>query len=213
MLEDGPAALYLLDEASGTTMTDSSGNGRNGTYTSATLAQAAIANVGTYSAAFTSANSRGSVTYGSWMNANSVTLTMLVTVTELSGQYTLAARDDGANNRSLFLENYQSQYYGVAWNASGTMYYAPPQTISTSTAYHIATVYESNVSTRTYVNGSMVQSLPVSGALKATTENLYLGGKSSDGLQLMGRLSHVGYFTSVLSDARILAHAQAAGLA
>ena len=87
VLADGPLAYYRLGDSSGTTMTDSSGNGRNGTYAgSPTLGAPGLVIGDTDTAVtFNGTSQQAQVPYGSWMNTTSLTLEAIIKPTSVTG--------------------------------------------------------------------------------------------------------------------------------
>jgi hypothetical protein len=80
VLADSPLAYYRLGEASGTTMTDSSGNSRNGTYAgSPTLgAPGLVTGDSDTAVTFNGTSQQAQVAFGSWMNTTALTLEAII---------------------------------------------------------------------------------------------------------------------------------------
>jgi hypothetical protein len=218
-LSDAPLALYPMDEPSGTTMNDASGNGRNGSYTSVTLGQTPI---GTGSGVarctqFDGSASIATVTYGSWMNSNSFTVEVLVQYTSVTSYRGLAARDNGSTNRDWQFRTNAGQADFVAWNDGGTLYSGAGAgtTNGTSTPYLMAMRWDAaNSRLKMFRNGSEWASLNVTSYARATSIGLCIGAADNGGnYKFAGYMSNFAWYGSALTDARLLNHAIMAGLA
>jgi len=214
VLADSPVAYWRLGEASGTTMVDSSGNGRDGTYTnSPTLGVTGLiagdsdtcvdfdgTNVG--NAGDDAAWDSTEVTVEAWINAD-VSQKMIVTRWANSNLGECWALDTfGAGGKARF---YGSNTSGSSVVATGST------TLSTGTTYHVAGTYNSSDKKfRVYVNGSLEgTSSALSGTWANESNNISItvGRRQDSGLtQWNGRLDEIAVYDTRLSEARISAH-------
>lgn len=81
IMAQSPAGYWRQGDLSGTTMTDSSGNARHGTYTgSPTLGVAGLDGSADTAATYVANTSYGRVTFGSWMNSSSFSMSCIFKV-------------------------------------------------------------------------------------------------------------------------------------
>lgn len=211
-LDDSPLVCLPLNETAGTTAADASGNGRNGTYTGATLGQAAIAPGAGGSATM----GKVEIAYASWMQQSALTIEVLCYPTAVSSYQGVATRDDESSDRNWAFRLSAGTSNALAWNASSSLYQANGGTaVSTGTAYLLAMRYDPATNKlSTWKNGSKWIETTSSGNARPGTVKLVVGcGSTGGGYAFAGRMSNAAYYGTALSDTRILAHAQAAGLA
>lgn len=218
VLADSPLAYYRLGEPSGTTMTDSSGNSRNGTYGGGvTLGGANLLSTGTSTSAdFDGSNDYASVANGAWMTVSNLTVEAMVRPDSVTGTRTIMAR------RQI------SSLSGQAWQfrfgptvqllglySGGSVVTAESTTsLVAGSTYHVAATYDGST-IRIYINGTLDASLAHAGGFNTSTSSLFLGGIDQGGgagleEKLDGRLQEVAFYGSALSAARIAAHYAAA---
>lgn len=218
VLDDSPYLYWKMDETSGTTVDDSSGNNRDGTYVnSPTLNQTSLINEGK-SVDFDGSNDRidytlpanftGSFTIELWFECDDVTK-----YNNLFGAWT--ANSNGNYGTNIQITDSGTLDINIArtdfnfWlvNAGG---YGP---ISANTRYHLALV--ANASTneaRLYINGSQSGSTmtwstsdPVIGASGKTFRVAQVGSVTNSNT-FDGQIQNFAIYSSALSGARILAH-------
>ncbi len=213
---DSPLVQLLLDEASGTTAADSSGNGRNGTYSGAyTLGSAPIGSNGTASTAF--AGGRVTVADAAWMDTDSWTVEALIYSTTANYYRNWAARDNGGAER-LWMGLLEGGKPGdLACNTSNTIYYnaaTAGSAFSLNTAYHVTIRWDSATHKfEAFTNGTLQFAATTTGTAKTGAQPITLATNAVGDSPFAGRISHFAFYGAALSNARILAHAQAAGLA
>lgn len=222
ILADSPLGFWKLDETSGTTATDSSGNGRHGTYTDASMAGASPGPcaVGGVSPLFGAGDYVTVPSAAAWSIPSTLTIEALVrravgapaVTTILSHDpvfddalgdapandcYNTYAFENGAeiesNNRTPFLDgilpcSYDGKWAHVVFTKTGT----------------------ASGGTKIYINGM----LAVTGAcadFETGMRGLLIGrrGWNTSPFPMVGNLSHVAIYSSVLSAARVEAHAHA----
>ena len=219
---DSPLAQWKMDETTGTVMADSSGNGHNGTYAGGL---ALGSTVGDFTAPHfvNDWTKHAVVANGSWMNGVNSAITMegLYYADSFTSYATLfgidslgqsprrmALRwDTGAGGLNACLSTTSNDYTTGGLGPAGV----------TGAWYHAAAVYSQAAGKlRGYINGTKVLEINAAGTLTSATTSMYVGRSgytvSSYGAW-DGYLCGLGWYETALSDARILAHAQAAGLA
>lgn len=212
VLADNPLAYYRLgDVSNGGTMLDSGPNGHNGTYLAGGT-QSSIASLLTTDAANAAMNNPGTpgdgavVAYASWMN---------VLTTALTVEFLVKTSDTAAR---LVVREGTSYVWSVQLNTSGCLRFGSAGVIradggaliATGTAKHCAMTFDgSNV--RFYVDGVLDNTTGFSGSLGTPTDTgLSIANKDgwgSTGEMLTGVIDEVAIYNSVLSGARIAAHA------
>ncbi len=216
-LEDAPLAAWPLDEASGSVAYDATGNTRNGTYTAVTLAQPQIAPGGAETAAlWNGTTSRCTIPSATWMNSSSYTFEILVNATSFAGNKSFGHRDIGGSAPRLW------QFFctdgiqvGTSWSSTGAAHTPGGSPACTATQpYLVALRWQAGVSVTTWRNGVQWGSIATTGNAQVGVRDLILGGLGTyNTFTFAGRMSNAAYYGTALSDARLLAHAQAAGLA
>lgn len=215
VLADSPWLYWKLDETSGTTATDSSGNGRSGTYTnSPTLNQTALINEGK-SVDFDGTNDHvkytlasnftGSFTMECWINSD--------TYASFPGVFgAWAANSSGNYGSNLQLSNTGSFDVNLArsnftfWDVNVGGF----GSVSTGTRYHVALVVDDvNDTAKVFINGTQAGSTitglgPI--GLGASGKELRVGSLGSIGGFWNGKIQGFAVYTTALSSTRILAH-------
>lgn len=195
-------------------MIDSSGNGRNGTYTSVTLAQSPINGTGkvngTASASATAG--KGTVTYGSWMNSPSFTYEVLCYPVSFAAFPGVMGRATGGGNCFYWVWGTTGVNSYVYTTGASITAAAGTLNLSANTPYLLAIRFDGGSSLSYWANGvkRSETSTATSASQPGAGDITVLDG---GGYSFQGRQSHAAMYTTALSDARLLAHAQAAGLA
>lgn len=212
VLADSPLGVWLLDEASGTTAADSSGNGRHMSINgSVTLGAATVMPTGTSSFDFAGTGT----TYlqaaaAAWMAVSSFTVTAWVRLDSTSSYRAIMSRENtsGTNRQWSFYSTSGKLNVFTSSDRLGT------GTLSTSTVYFVAATYDSATSTlKYYINGSLdatLTSITIPNNQTATPYDLVVGASHAGGggysFLFDGRMGPVAYFGSVLSPTRLAAH-------
>jgi hypothetical protein len=215
VLADSPYLYWKLDETSGTTASDSSGNGRNGTYTnSPTLNQTALINEGK-SVDFDGTNDHvkytlasnftGSFTMECWINNDTFSA-----FPGVFGAWT--ANSNGNYGTNLQLSNTGSFDINIArsnfnfWETNVGGY----GSVSTGTRYHVALVVDDSAHTaKLYIDGaqsgSTITGLGAVG-LGGNNKELRVGSLGAIGGFWNGRIQGFAVYSTALSGTRITAH-------
>jgi len=217
VLADSPLAYYRLDDT-GSTLTDSSSNGLNGSYGSSVTHGAA---------SLVSTNSDAATTFpgGSW-SANGIATVAKNTALQPTNITIEGWVKESAANSGGFIDvvSYGPQSSGQAWSIQITpsntfsfyvltptsyAYVAGSTVLSTGTAYHVAGSYDGTTA-RLYVNGQLEASAAGSGNVNygsVGTYGLSIGGGQSTSRNILnGAVDDVSIYGSALTAARIQAH-------
>ena len=195
-----PVAAYSFDEGTGTTVTDASGNGNNGTVSGTTWT-----NAGLYGNALVFNGTSARVTIN---DSASLHLTTGMTLEAWVNPSTVNSvwRDViYKGNDNYFLEA-TSSHSGVP-GGGGTFGGANVTTFGTavltsSTWTHLAVTYDS-ATLRLYVNGVQVSSLAQTGSILVSANPLQIGGDSIFGQFFQGRIDEVRVYNAALPAAQI----------
>lgn len=216
VLADTPLAYYRLGESSGTTMTDSSGNGRHGTYTvPPTLGVAGLLPGDSNTAAnFDAVNDYATVPYGAWMEPTAWTIEAWIKPDAVTGDFQIASRWAGSSGPRPWQFAVSSGKLRLAFasglTATGLVTLVAGQT------YHVVATYDGSGASKAwalYVNGALDRS----GASTTTSPphsantSLYVGAliTTSPANLFDGVIDEVAFYGTALSAARIAAHYQA----
>lgn len=213
VLADSPLGYWRLGEASGTTMVDSSGNSRNGTYTgSPTLSTTGLLTGDSDTAAtFGAANQYGLVAYGSWMLASAITIEAIIKTSTTTAIHSIAERDWGGPRAFQFRVDTNKVQFITIGGGAGVVISASPGNVADGVAHHVAATYD-GTNIKLYVDGSLVTTTSAVGALSTGASALSVAANGSGGgaSQIFsGVIDEVAYYGTALSGARIAAHAAA----
>jgi len=220
VLADAPLAYYRLGESSGSVLTDTSGNGRHGTYSGSGYSQgsasllssdsdAAVALSGSaaaalsvpYSAALNPANGF-SVEAWAKVTDNSVDRTVASTLRQVGGLY--------YGWRLFYSASFDLFVFELGVGASSTVQMAGGVLGTTNTVRHLVFTMSPGFVCRSYENGIQADGPQTeSGYLPNTTQPLRIGTRLLAGAAddpLYGSVDEVAVYGSELSPARIVAH-------
>ncbi len=214
VLADSPYLFWKLDDASGTTATDSSGNGQNGTYTGTfTLAAPPVVSELTRAVNLNPSTNNGYV---------GATLTSFAP-TALTYEAWITAADTNFGLMSYASSSSADEFLVFPTSASvitvyvrGTMRsFTLPFSYQNRRAHIVATWRSSDGRVQVWINGFLAGSATAGTGLTLTTGGQFLVGQDQDtagggglavGDAMTARVNCVAVYTSVLSDARIAAH-------
>jgi hypothetical protein len=200
----GLIAAYSFEEGSGNSTADSSGNGQNGTITSATwLTTGRYGNCLLFdgvSSMVTVPDSNfldltGALTLSAWVYPRSGSPWQNVIIKERPGGevYNLYSNAD-ANVPTFFVVGAAAPNSPI--NVSGT------SVLPLNTWSHLAATYDGGI-LRLFINGVQVGSRITSGSLLTSNGNLRIGGNSIWGEFFDGRIDEVRIYNRALSPAEI----------
>lgn len=215
VLADSPAAYWKLNETAGTTIVDSSGNSRNGTYSGGVTFNQQIGNLDG-AVRLDGVSGHGTVPYGSWMDfTTGWTVECWVQpvgfgvglITRAWGgtgqpiQYVIALL---SNNMSTLSGFAGGKYTGSAWNSAYTTANG-----AIFSVFHVVATFD-GATIVLYVNGFKVGSIAITGFTTAT-QPLYIGaGWSLESNKFLnGLISSCALYSTALSESRIIAHYKA----
>lgn len=205
VLADSPLAYWRLGDASGTTMTDSSGNARHGIYAgSPGLGTVGLlTGDGDTAVTFDGVDDFGEVADAAWMDTGT-TLTVEAWIkTTATGLRQIITRDDGTGTRSFqFLTNGASlQFVKIA---SGVVTSTVSTSINDGVRHHVVATYD-GANIRLYKDGALVQTTAATGSL-SSDDKLRIGLRATGAEFFSGVIDEAAYYGTALSAARVLAH-------
>lgn len=217
VLADSPAWYPKLDETSGTVAVDASGNGRNGTYTSAfTLGAASLLTDGSGSAVQFVGNAGGGIFLAdaAWMDFTALTFECLVNfsspVDATNGDALISHYGAGGAAALLWRTTagklgLQLQISGVGFiNCNGTT------TPANGTKYHVAGTWDGSQS-KIAVNGLVENTVAAAGSLVTSSDALRIACYSNAAATVPGMIiDEPAVYTTALSPTRLGVHAAAA---
>lgn len=212
VLADGPLAYWPLDESSGTDMLDGSANDRHGTYVNGpTLGQPSIIPTTTDTAVRVDGTSQhGLVTAAAWNNLTDLTFEVVV---EFEAVFVEGVAGKFGGSGSTYVWGLKVAFGSLQadkWSSGGTKVTIETP-VEVDTPYHIAFTIEAGVAQSLYVNGVLKDSTE-HGTLRSSSQSVWLG-REPGGAYGQEILQGAALHGSALSAERILAHAEAAGLA
>lgn len=218
VLADTPQLYWNLDEASGTTATDLSGNSRNGTDTAGITPGAAslLSDSSGKSRSFTFHTSTGiAIASAAWMNVSAFTVEALVkfsSAPDATSGDCIASRYGGSGFQWLLWRNFTGKLaLQINTAGSGFVNVADTATVVLGTTYLVTATWD-GTNVKLFVNGTQVGSTgTATGALAASTESFRVGAYSASASTVPGALiDEVSFYNAALSGARVTAHAAAA---
>lgn len=219
VLADSPLGYWKLDEASGTTCADSSGNGRDLTYGgSPNFRNSGPPIVGgtSYAVGLDGVNGEGATaSYASWMLPTSFSLECWVRSTASSGYPAIFGVANGRADSGQFILYIRS---GTI-KATFTNTFAASSEVTTGSGMtdgnwrHVVVTHDSSSGDLIlYINGSSVASNSRTGTPQSVSQPISIGGcgSTTDSNWFSGDIAHCAYYGTALSAARVLAHYEAA---
>ncbi|CAB4736415.1 MAG: hypothetical protein F2681_12780 [Actinobacteria bacterium] len=217
---DNPSIYWLLDETTGTSAADFSGNGKNGTYTPAyTMNQAdgLATNAGTavlLGAAGrivcnTSVANPTALTLEMWFKTNTTTGGKLIGFESTTGA------TSPTSDRLVYMRNNGRIVYG-GWGAN-TVITTPAAKVYNDNVWHHLVVTATGASGGTQTSSIYIDgALTISGTTTATTNytgfwrvgsgTIGTGGTFPTSATFAGTVDHIAVYTTVLTSTRIAAH-------
>lgn len=220
VLADLPLAYYRMGEASGTTLVDSSGNGRNGDYGNVTLGQPSLVATDTANTSARLSPNGGravGIFNAGWMNFGPAwSVSALVKMTSFAGQPMLISRfEPSAGVGGWWIGQITPGSGKIAFRivqTTGVVTIESSKAMVIGSVYHVAATYSSGTM-RLYLNGAQVASAPVPNAAYNPNRNLEMGDLASlGGFGWSGYADEVAIFGTALTPERVLAQYAATGL-
>jgi len=215
VLMDAPAAYWRLGESSGTTMTDATKNGNNGTYFGGiTLAQpgALASDTGT-AVAFDGRTGGATVASSRSLQVNRITIELWLKKTTDSGAGIYVAKNfvgNGGVGTGWFQLLNNDRYARLEFRVTGDTHpvLVSSTTLALNTWYYVVATYDGAVA-KLYFNGKLDSMLPLVAAPAQNDDPLYIG-RRADGFFNNAVLEEVAIYPTALSADRIAAHWRAA---
>ena len=196
----GLVAAYSFDQGSGTTVTDTSGNGNNGTISTATWSTSgqygdALSFNGT-NALVTIPNSASlqlssGMTLEAWVNPSKIDATWRDVIYKANDNFYLEATSTNAStpDAGLIAGGSYADAFGTA-------------ALPANTWSFLTETYDGST-LRLYVNGTQVASTAHTGAIATSTNPLQIGGDSLYGQYFTGLIDNVRIYNTALNAAQI----------
>lgn len=211
VLADSPLLYWRLGEASGTTATDSSGNGRHGTYSGSPTMGVAGLLTGDANTAVTFDGIDDEISFADTTDLTSFTVEMWAKTNNAAFQY-LAARwsTTSASNQQIFSVNITGagKLSAVIRLGSTNAIFTGSATVNDNARHHLAVVFDNATDTLTlYVDGVSDGGGTASGNL-STFDSPFTVGRRGDttSSRFIGTLDEVAYYATALSATRVAAH-------
>jgi hypothetical protein len=196
----GLVAAYNFDEASGTTVLDSSSNGLNGTITGAT--RTTTAHTG-QALSFDGTNDWVTVNDAAVLDVTRVTLEAWVRPTALSGWRTVIMKETPtALAYTLYAHDNAPRPAGYINNGGPDLDVQGTAALGLNTWTHLAMTYD-GANMRFYVNGALVGTRAATGSIATSTNPLRIGGNAPWGEYFAGQIDDVRVYNRALTLAEI----------
>jgi len=213
VLASSPILYWRMNTTSGTTVTDYSGNSRNGTtVNSPTLGTTGLlSNDSDTAMTFATASSqRVDLAYASWMATSLITLEAIVKPNAVSGVYSILDRDNSTSNpnRVFQFRINAGKFEVILWDSTGALWTTTSvSTLVVGQKYHLAATHD-GTTTRLYINGVLDQSATRTGTMQlGGTQGFSVGSNASIYQFFNGVIDEVAWYSTALSSTRIAAHA------
>lgn len=207
VLADSPYLYWRFGEASGTSVADTSGNGRTG-FCDATRGVAglltgdpnfAVSNDGTLNRIGTRSDTTDLTAFSieAWVKQDS---------TNSGIRYVAGREDAGVSGIFRLMMNNRVPTVDI-WSAAGTNATVTGTALTAGTTHHLAATYDGTTLTL-YVDGVSVgtPSTTVSGALRTVNTDFTVLASPSGSSRFGGTIDEVAHYTTALSGARVAAH-------
>ena len=199
--QPGLVAAYGLNEGSGSTTADASGNSNTGT-----ISGAAWTSSGRYGSAlsFNGSSNRIIINDSNSLDLKTgMTLEAWVYPTSLSGWRSVILKETSGGLAYALYAYDNAPHPAVYINTGGSDMSAVGTTgISVNTWTHLAATYD-GTTLRLYVNGVQAGTRTISGSIPASTSPLSIGGNSVWGEYFSGQIDEVRVYSRALSQAEI----------
>ena len=211
VLSDSPLAYYRLGEASGTTMVDSSGNARDGTYVNSPAlgATGLLTNDTDTAAGFGNVGANSPYAYvvddDAYDGLSTFSVEAFIRPSSVSGTPMIASRDDsGSRSWQFRLNAGKLEFVKIA---NGTVTASSSATLSIGTIYHVAATYAGST-VRRYINGAQDGTVSTSGDLGTVNCWLRIGSRRTTTTTdyFSGTIDEVAVYGTTLPAGRIAAH-------
>ncbi len=205
ILNDSLVARYHFNEGSGTTISDDSGRGNNGTLYNAYWTSGKFG----YGLKFNQSNSEVIIPNSNSLEVSNVTLSAWFNINGFPPEYSFII-DKGYNSGyRLYIKSDHSLCFQI--NNGTSPYAICGGYLNTNQWYHAIATYDSNVM-KLYLNGNIIASKIVKGGIQKGTSNLVIGHVywDNDSYTFNGTIDEIEILNESLNDAEVnlLFHSQ-----
>ena len=193
----GLAAAYSFDEGSGTTLSDTSGNGNTGTIANGTWTSGRFG----WALSFNGATSMVTVPDSASLDLTTVmTIEAWVNESTLGTQWRTVAIKEQSNNLvySLYGNTASTTPSTDAYIGGADRELRGPSAVPLNTWTHLAETYD-GATQRLYVNGTQVATRAQTGLITTSTGSLRIGGNSIWGEWFSGKIDELRIYNRALS--------------
>jgi RHS repeat-associated protein len=215
VLADSPSVYYRLGESSGTTASDDSGNGYDGTYAASGVTYGvagAIENDTDTAVTFSGASVNGVTEAGSGLPSGHAARSVEAWFKTTGSFGALVSYGNNSGSGSNGWELYESGSTTICMDANPDQVCATTPYVMNDGAWHYAAAtYDGNVGIVIYLDGQPIGSGSLSAQPNTTVPDtgLKLGGDGAGGDKLVGSLDETAIYGSELTSSEIGAHWQA----
>jgi hypothetical protein len=198
ILATSPALFWKLEEASGTTAADASGNSRNGTATNVTWAQASLMGDGSgTSAIFDGTTADVTLAAAAWMDSTSISCVFRYTHVTSAGSRAFTGRFGTTTSTRPWMLRVNANKLGVQINNASGNTVTGATTLTNGQTYTVGLVIDSVAgTTKLYLDG--VQDASATTSSPTQTGAAFRLGRSSSSLS-PGQQQGVAFWTSALT--------------
>lgn len=206
VLADSPALWWRLNDASGTTVTDSSGNARHGTYTNAPTLGVTGLVAGDTAVQLDGTND--SITYSGAVLTNATASTIEIWYKQLTTLDSgILFRVDGASSHQEAALNTTSSFEVNPTNTGSTTVSGVANLINGSRHHIVLTYADTGDTVTVYVDGVSVGTSLVTGSNRLINiDAIFLGQSGINTSFLSGVFDEFAIYPTALSGARVAAH-------
>lgn len=208
-----PTVWLKLDEVSGTTASDSSGNGHTGTYVNTpTLGRESLLKGEPDSKSVLLARTSSehiSVASNAAFNTNTFSACAWIRTSYTGSRQVIAARDNGTTNRQFIFRVLDTPTDGtpgylqlIAWIGGAQKIFTASINVADGVSHFCAATYD-GAFIRLYVDGYIVLETAQTGNLDAATQTLFVGALNAGANFLDGHEQHFILFPRGLTSAEV----------
>jgi hypothetical protein len=212
ILADSPAGYWRFEETSGTTAADETGNGEDLTILEAALNGSAVIAEGGLAASFNGGGtSHATLVSGTPIIADGATSFSIEVWVEIASavtgtQYIISYPEASAGSNGADIRATAANvFFDVVTASGGLKIVTHSGGIPTDTPTHLVVTYD-GANVRGYYNGVLETPVAQTTGLNAAATEINIGRFGSFGAHFIGRCDEAAMYTSVLSDAQVLAH-------
>lgn len=217
VLADNPSMFWTLEEnlTSNSYLQDASPNVRTGYYSGTVTKQVAGLVSGSTNTAVQFSPGYAKLNYdSSWMNQSAATsVECIFKLSAIAGTQALVARYESSAADWRLVVNSDGSITWSPW-ANGNWWTTNNTTAAGSvvanTRYHLVATCVSSGALNIYLNGTLVKSTTIGSRGQYNTPGLLIGSEAGSSIT-NGVIDEVAYYGTALTQARVTAHAKAAG--